>query len=122
MTLVQRDLRGLYRGTTAMHGGMLMAALGAASLGNFAAALLVAVAMGLALGGLGMMITSLEERVGAVGFRGPGGRAGGVPDSSPLPSRCSVAPASACRGPPGSSPTTCCCTRCGWKARRARSR
>ena len=54
MTLVQRDLRGLYRGTTAMHGGMLMAAVGAASLDNFAAALLVAVAMGLALGGLGL--------------------------------------------------------------------
>ena len=79
MTLVQRDLRGLYRGTTAMHGGMLMAAVGAASLDNFAAALLVAVAMGLALGGLGLMITSLEERVGPVSFHGPGGRAGGLP-------------------------------------------
>jgi len=79
MTLVQRDLRGLYRGTTAMHGGMLMAAVGAASLDNFAAALLVAVAMGLALGGLGIMITSLEERVGPVSFRGPGGRAGSLP-------------------------------------------
>ncbi len=79
MTLVQRDLRGLYRGTTAMHGGMLMAAVGAASLDNFAAALLVAVAMGLALGGLGLMITSLEERVGPVSFQGPGGRAGGLP-------------------------------------------
>jgi NADH-quinone oxidoreductase subunit M len=79
MTLVQRDLRGLYRGTTAMHGGMLMAAVGAASLDNFAAALLVAVAMGLALGGLGIMITSLEERVGPVGFQGPGGRAGSLP-------------------------------------------
>ena len=79
MTLVQRDLRGLYRGTTAMHGGMLMAAVGAASLDNFAAALLVAVAMGLALGGLGIMITSLEERVGPVSFQGPGGRAGSLP-------------------------------------------
>jgi len=79
MTLVQRDLRGLYRGTTAMHGGMLMAALGAAALGNFAAALLVAVTVGLALGGLGMMITSLEERVGPVAFHGPGGRAWAFP-------------------------------------------
>jgi len=79
MTLVQRDLRGLYRGTTAMHGGMLLAAVGAASLDNFAAALLVAVAMGLALGGLGIMITSLEERVGPVSFQGPGGRAGTLP-------------------------------------------
>lgn len=75
MTLVQHDLRGLYRGTTAMHGGMLMAGMGAASLGNFAAALLVAVAMGLALGGLGLVITALESRVGPVSFAGPGGRA-----------------------------------------------
>jgi NADH-quinone oxidoreductase subunit M len=79
MTLVQRDLRGFYRGTTAMHGGMLIAALGTASIGNFAAALLVAVSMGLALGGLGMMITSLEERVGPVEFSGPGGRVGAFP-------------------------------------------
>jgi NADH-quinone oxidoreductase subunit M len=75
MTLVQRDLRGLYRGTTAMHGGMLLAGIGTASLGNFAAALLVAVAMGLALGGLGLVITSLEARVGPVNFAGPGGLA-----------------------------------------------
>jgi len=74
LTIVQRDLRGFYRGTTSMHAGMLLAALGTASLGNFGAALLVAVSMGLALGGLGMMITSLEERVGPVGFAGPGGR------------------------------------------------
>lgn len=78
-TLVQRDLRGLYRGTTAMHGGMLLAGMGAASLGNFAAALLVAVAMGLALGGLGLVITSLEARVGPVAFGGPGGRAPAFP-------------------------------------------
>lgn len=73
MTVVQRDLRGVYRGTVSMHGGMLLAALGAASLDNFAAALLVAVAMGLALGGLGMAIMSLEERVGPVTFDRPGG-------------------------------------------------
>jgi NADH-quinone oxidoreductase subunit M len=74
LAVVQRDLRGLYRGTTTMHGGMLIAALGAASLDNFAAALLVAVAMGLAVGGLGMVITSLEERVGAVTFASACGR------------------------------------------------
>ena len=74
LAIVQKDLRGFYRATTAMHGGMLIAALGTAALGNFAAALLVAVSMGLALGGLGMMITSLEERVGPVAFAGPGGR------------------------------------------------
>ena len=74
MAVVQRDLRGLYRGTTTMHGGMLLAALGAASLDNFAAALLVAVAMGLAIGGLGIVVMSLEERVGAVAFVDGGGR------------------------------------------------
>lgn len=79
MTLVQRDLRGLYRGTTTMHGGMLLAGMGAASLGNFAAALLVAVAMGLALGGFGLVMTSLEARVGRVVFAGPGGRAAAFP-------------------------------------------
>jgi NADH-quinone oxidoreductase subunit M len=79
MTLAQKDLRGFYRGTTAMHGGMLFAAIGAASIGNFAAALLVAVTMGLALGGIGMMVTSLEERVGEVSFDGPGGRVRAFP-------------------------------------------
>lgn len=79
MTLVQRDLRGFYRGTTTMHGGMLLAALGAAAYGNFAAALLVAITVGLALGGLGMMITSLEERAGPARYAGPGGRAGAFP-------------------------------------------
>ncbi len=79
MTLAQRDLRGFYRGTTVAHGGILLAALGTAPLGNFAAALLVAVTIGLALGGLGMMITALEARVGDVAYRGPGGRAGAFP-------------------------------------------
>ncbi len=79
LSLVQRDLRGFYRATTSMHGGLILAALGAASHGNFAAALLVTVAGGLALGGLGITITSLEERVGAVRFTHPGGRAHGLP-------------------------------------------
>ncbi len=79
MTLVQKDLRGFYRGTTTMHGGMVFAAVGAASIGNFAAALLATVSMAVALGGLGMMITSLEERVGPVAFDGPGGRVGTFP-------------------------------------------
>ena len=45
LTLVQKDLRGFYRGTTSMHGGMLVAALGTASLGNFGAALAIRVGM-----------------------------------------------------------------------------
>lgn len=79
MALVQRDLRGFYRCAATTHGGIMMAALGVASLGNFAAALLVAVATGLALGGLGMMVTALEERTGPVSFSGPGGRAAAFP-------------------------------------------
>lgn len=74
ITLVQKDLRGFYRGTTAMHGGMVLAAIGTASYGSFAAALLVMVTMGLALGGIGIMTSALESRVGAVSFNGPGGR------------------------------------------------
>ncbi|WP_411280320.1 proton-conducting transporter membrane subunit [Gemmatimonas sp.] len=74
ITLVQKDLRGFYRGTTTMHGGMVLAALGTASYGGFAAALLVTVTMGLALGGIGIMTSALESRVGPVSFSGPGGR------------------------------------------------
>ncbi len=74
ITLVQKDLRGFYRGTTTMHGGMVLAAIGTASIGNFAAALLVTVTMGLALGGMGVMTHALESRVGPVSFAGPGGR------------------------------------------------
>ena len=74
ITLVQKDLRGFYRGTTTMHGGMVLAAIGTASYGSFAAALLVMVTMGLALGGIGLMTSALESRVGPVSFSGPGGR------------------------------------------------
>ncbi|WP_310570455.1 proton-conducting transporter membrane subunit [Gemmatimonas sp.] len=74
ITLVQKDLRGFYRGTTTMHGGMVLAAIGTASYGGFAAALLVTVTMGLALGGIGIMTSALESRVGPVSFSGPGGR------------------------------------------------
>ena len=79
LSIVQRDLRGFCRATTSMHGGMLLAAMGAASLGFFAAALLVAVAMGLAVGGLTLMASALEDRVGPVSFQGPGGRGSPFP-------------------------------------------
>jgi len=79
LSTVQRDLRGFYRTTTSMHGGLMLAALGAASRDNFAAALLVTVAGGLSLGGLGIVITSLEERVGRVRLDEPGGRASAFP-------------------------------------------
>lgn len=79
ITLVQKDLRGFYRGTTTMHGGMVLAAIGTASYGGFAAALLVMVTMGLALGGIGLMTSALESRVGPVLFSGPGGRVAAFP-------------------------------------------
>ena len=79
LALVQKDLRGLYRASTSLHAGLLLAAVGAASLHNFAAALLVAVAMALALGGLGITITSLEERVGPVDFTHHGGHVHALP-------------------------------------------
>ncbi len=79
MALVQRDVRGFYRCAATMHGGIMMAAIGVASLGNFAAALLVTVATGLALGGLGMMITALEDRTGAVSFSAGGGYSAAFP-------------------------------------------
>ncbi len=79
LTAVQTDLRGFYRGTMSMHGGMLLAAIGTASLGNFAAGLLVAITMGLSLGGLGLVIALLEERTGPVSLSSPGGRARAFP-------------------------------------------
>lgn len=79
MSTVQKDLRGFFRSTTSMHGGMVLAALGAASLHNYAAALLVTVSASLAIGGLGTMVASLEARVGPVVYGGTRGRAQELP-------------------------------------------
>jgi NADH:ubiquinone oxidoreductase subunit 4 (subunit M) len=79
LSLVQTDLRGFFRAATSMHGGLVLAALGAASQDNFAAALLVVVATGLSLGGFGIMTTSLEERVGPVRFAERSGRVQALP-------------------------------------------
>lgn len=79
LTLAQRELRGFLRGTTMMHGGMLVAAIGTASLGNISAAVLVAVTFALALGGIGMMIEAVEQRTGPVRFDGTVGRASAFP-------------------------------------------
>ena len=59
--LVQRDLRGLYRCTVAMHGGMLLA-------------LLVSVTTCLGVCGFGLMVSALEQRAGRVSLEGLGGR------------------------------------------------
>jgi NADH-quinone oxidoreductase subunit M len=79
IALVQRDLRGFYRSATMMHGGMLLAALGAAGRGHSTAALMVIVTIALAMAGLAMMMEALEERVGAVALSGPGGRVQAFP-------------------------------------------
>lgn len=78
--LAQRDLGGLYRSSTLMHAGMLVAAVGAGGRGHFGAALLVAVTIVLALSGLALIQSSLEARVGKVSLTGPAsGRARAFP-------------------------------------------
>jgi NADH:ubiquinone oxidoreductase subunit 4 (subunit M) len=115
MALVQRDLRGFYRTATVMHGGMLFAAIGAAGRGHATAALMVVVTTAAAMGGMGVMVSALEDRTGAVSLAGPGGRVQAFP-------RLAAAfalfggPASPCPAPPASSPTTCCSTPSGRRA------
>ena len=79
ISTVQRDLRGFFRSTTIVHGGMVIAALGAASLHNYAAALLVTVSAALGLGGLGLTIAALEARGGPVVYTHGGGRVHAFP-------------------------------------------
>lgn len=77
--LVQKDLRGLYRNAVVMHAGMLLAAVGAAGHGHYAAALLVAVTIAVAVSGFGLMVSALEERAGQVSLLAPGGRVRAFP-------------------------------------------
>jgi NADH-quinone oxidoreductase subunit M len=77
--LAQRDLKGLYRMTTMMHGGYLLCAVAAAGRGHHAAALFSALTLLLAVGGFGMVIAALEERCGSVSLEGRGGRVGAFP-------------------------------------------
>lgn len=79
LALVQRDLRGFYRCTVLVHGGMLLAAVGAAGHGHYAAALLVAVTTCVAVGGLGLMVSAVEERSGTILLTSFGGRVHGFP-------------------------------------------
>jgi NADH-quinone oxidoreductase subunit M len=58
---------------------MLLAALGAAGRGHSTAALMVAVTIAVSMAGLAAMMESLEERVGPVPLRGPGGRVQAFP-------------------------------------------
>lgn len=78
--LAQRELGGLFRSSTLMHAGMLVAAVGAGGRGHFGAALLVAVTIVLALSGLALMQSALEARVGKVMLTSPAqGRARAFP-------------------------------------------
>lgn len=79
VALAQRSLEGLLRASMLMHGGMLFAAVGAAGRGHHAAALLVAVTLGLALSGFGLMLAAFSARVGPLAALGPGGRARAYP-------------------------------------------
>jgi NADH-quinone oxidoreductase subunit M len=62
--LTARDLRALYVHSTLMHGGMLVAAVGAAGRGHVGAAILVVITMVLALAGFHVMLGAFEARVG----------------------------------------------------------
>jgi NADH-quinone oxidoreductase subunit M len=77
--LAQRELKGLYRMTTMMHGGYLLCAVAAAGRGHHAAAMFSVLTLVLAVGGLGMVVTALEERCGSVSLDGRGGRVGSFP-------------------------------------------
>jgi NADH-quinone oxidoreductase subunit M len=79
VALAQRSLEGLLRASMLMHGGMLFAAVGAAGRGHHAAALLVAVTLGLALSGFGLMLAAFSARVGPLAALGAGGRARAYP-------------------------------------------
>lgn len=77
--LAQRELKGLYRMTTMMHGGYLLCAVAAAGQGHHAAAVFSVLTLVLAVGGLGMVVTALEARCGSVSLEGRGGRVGSFP-------------------------------------------
>jgi NADH-quinone oxidoreductase subunit M len=78
--LAQRELGGLLRSSTLMHAGMLYAAVGAGGRGHYGAALLVAVTVVFALGGLAITMSALETRMGKISLHGsPAGRARAFP-------------------------------------------
>ncbi|MEO7362057.1 MAG: proton-conducting transporter membrane subunit, partial [Gemmatimonadaceae bacterium] len=79
IALAQRELGGLFRASTLMHGGMLFAAVGAAGRGHYAAALIVAITMALALNGFSVVLSALEARSGSIASLPGGGRARDFP-------------------------------------------
>ncbi len=79
LSLVQRDLRGLWSTSMTMHAGMLLAAVAAAGRGYTVAPIVVSVTLTLALGGFGLVVRSLEARTGAIRFDVGGGRVRSFP-------------------------------------------
>lgn len=80
LALVQRELTGLLRNAMVMHGGLLVAAIGAAGHGHYAAALFAAITLAIAVGGLLVVADALARREGRhLDFAQPGGRARGYP-------------------------------------------
>lgn len=77
--LVGKDLRGLMRNAVVMHGGMLLAAVGAAGHGHYAAALLVSITLGIAVSGFILIAHALERRAGSLTYAKLGGRARAFP-------------------------------------------
>lgn len=77
--LTRGTLRGLWASSVSVHGGTLLAAVGAAGHGHVAPAVFVAVSFALALGGFGSLLEAIEARVGPVDLRGPGGRSVQLP-------------------------------------------
>lgn len=67
------------RSSTVMHAGLLLCGLGAAGNGHYGAALLAALTLALALGGMGVVLAALEDRCGRVALRDLGGRARSFP-------------------------------------------
>lgn len=78
-SLSRPSLRGLWSSSVSVHGGMAIAALGAAGQGHLAGAVFVAVAFALALGGFGLLLAAIEARTGPVALRAGGGRSGPFP-------------------------------------------
>ena len=75
LATAQTTLRGLWSASFTMHGGMLLAALGAAGRGHVVGAVFVAVTLSVALAGFGATVSALEARVGPVRLDRDGGRA-----------------------------------------------
>jgi NADH-quinone oxidoreductase subunit M len=79
LALVARSAAELYRSVVAAHAGMLMMAVAAAGDGHYVAALFAALTIGLAMGGLGLVMSALSERTGPIGLTGYGGRVASFP-------------------------------------------